>query len=77
MALFVKPLALGLALALAACAMPDAVQTKAGSPDGLMAWPDLLERDRPSPSTTIAYGDQIRCRSSTSICRRATGRIRP
>ena len=22
-----------------------------------MAWPDLLERARPQPSTTIAYGD--------------------
>jgi acetyl esterase/lipase len=56
MALFCKALALGLSLALAACAMPDTVQTKAGGPNGLMAWPDLLERARPSPSTTISYG---------------------
>src|SRR5687768_8091238 len=27
------------------------------SPDGLMAWPDLLGRPRPAPTTTIAYGD--------------------
>ena len=27
------------------------------SPDGLMAWPDLRERPRPAPTTTIAYGD--------------------
>lgn len=43
-------------LALAGCAMTDTVPTKASGPDGLMAWPDLLERARPSPSTTIAYG---------------------
>ena len=26
-------------------------------PDGLMAWPDLLERPRPAPSATIRYGE--------------------
>jgi len=26
-------------------------------PDGLMIWPDLLERPRPQPTTTISYGD--------------------
>jgi acetyl esterase/lipase len=56
MARFVKPLALGVTLALAGCAMTETVPTKASGPDGLMAWPDLLERTRPSPSTTIAYG---------------------
>ncbi|HST36650.1 MAG TPA: alpha/beta hydrolase [Allosphingosinicella sp.] len=56
MAPFLKPLALALGLTLAACAMPVTGQSKASGPDGLMAWPDLLERVRPSPSTTIAYG---------------------
>lgn len=26
-------------------------------PDGLMTWPDLLERTRPEPTTTISYGE--------------------
>jgi len=56
MAPFCKALALGLSLALAACAMTDTVPTKASGANGLMTWPDLLERDRPSPSTTISYG---------------------
>ena len=56
MALSCKPLALGLALTLAACAMPETPPTKATGPNGLMAWPDLLGRARPSPSTTISYG---------------------
>ncbi|HKR25171.1 MAG TPA: alpha/beta hydrolase, partial [Allosphingosinicella sp.] len=29
----------------------------ATGPNGLMAWPDLLERPRPSPTMTIRYGD--------------------
>ncbi len=29
----------------------------ASGPDGLMAWPDLLERPRPAPSFTLPYGD--------------------
>lgn len=56
MAPFFKPLALALALTLAACAMPETAPTKATGPNGLMTWPDLLGRARPSPSTTIAYG---------------------
>ena len=27
-------------------------------PDGLMAWPDLLERPRPEPGETIRYGEE-------------------
>ena len=50
-----KPLAAGLALALAACAV--AANGETSGPDGLMAWPDLLERPRPQPTATIRYGD--------------------
>jgi acetyl esterase/lipase len=55
---FRNPLALAATLALAACAMAthDAPKQATG-PDGLMAWPDLLERPRPAPSETIRYGD--------------------
>lgn len=60
MALFFKPLAFGLALALAACAMAGTEQSKASGPDGLMAWPDLLERPRPAPDHVIRYGDHER-----------------
>ena len=49
----VKSLALLIAPALAACAMAEASNP---APNGLMTWPDLLERARPSPSTTISYG---------------------
>jgi len=49
----IKSLALLIAPALAACAM---VQASNPAPNGLMTWPDLLERARPSPSTTISYG---------------------
>jgi acetyl esterase/lipase len=52
-----KPLALGLVLALAGCAMGHETQTKAGGPSSLLVWPDLLERARPQPTTTISYGD--------------------
>ena len=54
---FPLPLALAATLALAACAVSNGGETAANGPDGLMAWPDLLERPRPAPSTTIRYGD--------------------
>jgi acetyl esterase/lipase len=45
-------------LALAACAVAKHDQPAKGSgPDGLMIWPDLLERERPLPGATIPYGD--------------------
>ena len=48
---------LALAAALALAATPVATNGEQGrGPDGLMAWPDLLERPRPQPSFTIAYG---------------------
>jgi acetyl esterase/lipase len=49
-------LALGVGLALAACTVATDKDTRGTGPDGLMAWPDLLERPRPQPSTTISYG---------------------
>ena len=52
----VKPLALLLALALAACAMAQPGPPTPPRPDGLMIWPDLLERPRPQPTATVAYG---------------------
>ncbi len=54
-----RPLALAAALllALAGCAMNSGNQPKATAPDGLMVWPDLLERERPLPTETIPYGD--------------------
>lgn len=51
-----KALAAALALALAACTMSDAPPPKASGKDGLMVWPDLLERTRPEPQQTIEYG---------------------
>jgi acetyl esterase/lipase len=52
-----KPLALAFALALAACAMAQQPSPPSHrGPDGLMAWPDLLERPRPRPSATLPYG---------------------
>ena len=51
-----KALALALAAALAACAVATNPPTHGSGPDGLMAWPDLLERPRPEPTATIAYG---------------------
>ncbi len=64
---FLKPLALISGIALAACAVG---QTPDNSPDNegqdkaaggaaprLMTWPDLLERPRPAPSTSIRYGE--------------------
>ncbi|HEX8641050.1 MAG TPA: alpha/beta hydrolase [Allosphingosinicella sp.] len=49
-------LAAGPLLALAGCAMAQSGETKASGTDGLLVWPDLLERDRPQPDATIAYG---------------------
>ncbi len=60
---FLKPLALISGIALAACAVgqtPDNAgedQAAGGATGRLMTWPDLLERPRPAPSTSIAYGD--------------------
>ena len=52
-----KALAAALALALAACTMVDAPPPpRASGADGLMVWPDLLERSRPEPDRTIEYG---------------------
>jgi len=56
MPVFVKALALISGLALAACAVSQANPPPATGPDGLMAWPDLLERPRPAPTATISYG---------------------
>jgi acetyl esterase/lipase len=53
----VKPLALILAPALAACAMAQQSTPPPPRPDGLMIWPDLLERARPRPDATISYGE--------------------
>ena len=50
-------LALALGLALAASAVRADGEARDGGPDGLMAWPDLLERQRPQPTATIPYGD--------------------
>jgi acetyl esterase/lipase len=55
---FAFPLALGLAAALAACAVTGAGEPGASGADGLMVWPDLLERERPLPTATIRYGEQ-------------------
>ncbi|HEX2763339.1 MAG TPA: alpha/beta hydrolase [Allosphingosinicella sp.] len=62
----VRPaLALALAAALAGCSVsePSAPPEAAPAPaeaGALMKWPDLLDRPRPEPDTTIAYGaDQM------------------
>ena len=52
-----KALALAWALALAACAVASGDEQQAGGPGRLMAWPDLLERPRPEPTTTLRYGE--------------------
>jgi acetyl esterase/lipase len=54
-----KPLALLGALALAACAMAQQSPPAPHRPDGLMVWPDLLERPRPQPGATFHYGDAV------------------
>ena len=46
-----KPLALFAPLALLACAVTDSAPAA-----DLMQWPDLLERPRPKPSASVAYG---------------------
>jgi acetyl esterase/lipase len=51
------PLACAFALALAGCTVASDGDIKRSGPDGLMAWPDLLERPRPAPSATIRYGE--------------------
>jgi acetyl esterase/lipase len=53
---FVKELALLIAPALAACAMAQTSPPPPNRPDGLLLWPDLLERPRPLPTATFAYG---------------------
>ncbi|HYN46423.1 MAG TPA: alpha/beta hydrolase [Allosphingosinicella sp.] len=53
---FPKPLALVFGVALAACAVSQTTPPAGRGPDGLMAWPDLLERPRPAPTATVAYG---------------------
>lgn len=52
-------LTLAAALALAACTVtnPPEPQTSPPKPDGLMVWPDLLERERPQESAKVSYGD--------------------
>ena len=50
------PLALLVGLALAACAVSQTTPPAGRGPGGLLAWPDLLERPRPSPTATIRYG---------------------
>ena len=50
-------LALAIAAALPGCAMTNEASSRGSGPDGLMAWPDLLERPRPTPDETIAYGE--------------------
>ena len=53
-------LAAGFGLALAACSVSDSApepQAAPAAPAKLMAWPDLLTRERPAPTTTVSYGD--------------------
>ncbi len=52
-----KVLALPLLLSLAAVPVGEAGETDAArEADGLMVWPDLLERPRPAPDHVITYG---------------------
>ncbi len=53
-------LALGFGLALAACSVTESPPPPAAAtaPEQLLAWPDLLGRKRPAPTTTITYGDK-------------------
>jgi acetyl esterase/lipase len=51
-----KALALALAAAVAGSSV-SAGEIRASGEDGLMTWPDLLERLRPEPTTTIRYGE--------------------
>jgi acetyl esterase/lipase len=52
-----KVLALGCALALAACAVNKPTPKPSQSPEALMKWPDLLGRPRPKADHEIRYGD--------------------
>lgn len=52
-----KALAVAALLALAGCAVTASSEPRGSGADGLMVWPDLLERPRPAPDHTISYGD--------------------
>lgn len=54
------PLVLAAALTLAGCTMNNSAPPDASAkrPDGLMVWPDLLERARPQENEAIPYGDK-------------------
>ncbi|WP_114953366.1 alpha/beta hydrolase family protein [Sphingosinicella terrae] len=53
---FRAALAFLLAAALAACVVNEVAVEPPTGPDGLMAWPDLLERPRPEPDHSFSYG---------------------
>jgi acetyl esterase/lipase len=53
----IRGLAAALLLALAGCAVNSGNEPQASATDGLMVWPDLLERERPLPTETIHYGE--------------------
>ncbi len=50
-------LALALAAALAGCSVSEPETSPPPAQPELMKWPALLERQRPEPDSTIAYGD--------------------
>jgi acetyl esterase/lipase len=50
-------LAAALAAGLAACTVTTGGGASASGADGLLVWPDLLERQRPEPDETVRYGD--------------------
>jgi acetyl esterase/lipase len=52
-----KAIALPLLLGLAACAMRSDAQPPASAPGRLLTWSEFLRRARPTPTTTIRYGD--------------------
>lgn len=54
-----RPLAALLLLALAACSVSTTASEPPAASDGLMVWPDLLERPRPEPDAGIRYGDKM------------------
>ncbi|HEX8642461.1 MAG TPA: alpha/beta hydrolase [Allosphingosinicella sp.] len=61
MPFWLKPLAALAAAALTGCAMPSEAPSPPAAaagrgPGGLMGWPDLTERPRPTGATTIRYG---------------------
>ena len=51
------PLAFAVGLALAGCSVTPSSPEPSATPAALMAWPDLLERERPEPDAAIPYGD--------------------